>query len=357
MDGGPIVWLAAAEGSADALGAGLARELTRRLPDVQLRGIAGPRMRAAGVAAVVRSEDVTTFGLVEAVPRAARVAWAFTRAFRAIRRDAPAVLVTIDSPDLLLALARAARRGGVPAVHWVSPQVWAWRAGRVGRIAASTDTLLCLLPFEPALYAGRVRAVFVGHPAAAIVPARTPPRGSPRIALCPGSRITEVERLWPVLREVARRVRIRWPESELLVPVAPTVGRAHLPGLDATFVDDVAALAGADGAVTASGTATLELAALGVPQVVVYRVHPATAAVARVVVRSPYVALPNVLAGRPLVPEHLQDLDPEQIFGDLCRVVGTREQVPRAIVDSLRGPESFGLVADEVMAWLTAPRG
>src|SRR6185503_16641070 len=106
----------------------------------------------------------------------------------------PAVLVTIDSPDLLLALARAARRGGVPAVHWVSPQVWAWRAGRIGRIAASTDTVLCLLPFEPALYAGRVRAVFVGHPAAAIVPAPTPPRGSPRIALCPGSRRNEVER-------------------------------------------------------------------------------------------------------------------------------------------------------------------
>ena len=142
-----------------------------------------------------------------------------------------------------------------------------------------------------------------------------------------------------------------------LVPVAPTVGRADLRGLEATFVDGIAALAGADAAVTASGTATLELAALGVPQVVVYRVHPATAAVARVLVRSPYVALPNVLAGRPLVPEHLQDLDPDRIFDDLCRVVGTREQVPRAILDALRGPESFGLVADEVMAWLTTPRG
>lgn len=349
-------WIAAAEASGDALGARLAVELRERRPDLALRGIAGPRMRAAGVDPVARAEDLTTFGLVEAAVRAPRVAWRIGHAIRALNRDAPSLLVTIDSPDMLLLLARAARALQIPTVHWVSPQVWAWRAGRVDRIASSVDTVLCLLPFEPALYAGRVRAVFVGHPAAAIAPEPTPPMGTPRVALCPGSRQGEVQRLWPVLKEVARRVRHRWPEAELLVPVAPTVDRRQLSGLDATFVDGIARVAGADAALTASGTASLELAALGVPQVVVYALHPVTAALARLVVHAPYAALPNLVAGRPLVPERLQDLDPDLLFDDLCRVMGRRDQVPREVIDTLYGRDAIRRAADEVTLWLPEAR-
>ena len=149
-------------------------------------------------------------------------------------------------------------------------------------------------------------------------------------------------------------MRERFPAAELIVPVAPTVDRRSLGGLDATYVRGIAQVAGADAALTASGTATLELAALGVPQVVVYALHPVTAAVARVLVRSPFAALPNVLAGTLLVPEHLQDLDPDRLFADLCSVMGVRDQVPRELIDSLRGPEAFSRAADEVVPWLPA---
>jgi len=354
LSGGAVCWIAAAEASGDALGAGLAAELRRRRPDVSLAGIAGPRMRAAGVDPIARAEELTTFGLAEAAVRAPRVAWSLGRAVRALARERPSLLVTIDSPDLLLLLARSARSIRIPAVHWVSPQVWAWRPGRIDRIAASIDSLLCLLPFEPALYAGKVRAVFVGHPAAAITPDPVPPRGTPRIALCPGSRPSEIDRLWPVMKEVARRVRARFASAELLVPVAPTVERHRLCGLDATYVDGIAQVAGADAALTASGTATLELAALGVPQVVVYAVHPVTAAVARVIVHAPYAALPNLIASRALVPEHLQDLDPDRLFTDLLSVLGRRDQVPRDLIDSLRGPTALARAADEIIPWLPA---
>jgi len=309
-------------------------------------------MRAAGVEAVARAEDLTTFGLVEAAVRAPGVARTLGRAVWTLARDQPSLLVTIDSPDMLLMLARVARALRVPAVHWVSPQVWAWRPGRVDRIASSVDALLCLLPFEPALYAGRVRAVFVGHPAASIAPDPVPARGTPRVALCPGSRASEIDRLWPVMKEVARRVRGRWPSAELVVPVAPTIDRRRLGGLDATFVEGIARVAGADAALTASGTATLELAALDIPQVVVYAVHPLTAAVARVLVRAPYAALPNLIAGRLLVPEHLQDLDPDRLFADLCAVMGRRDQVPRGLIDSLHGSAAIGRAADEIIPWL-----
>ncbi len=349
-----MCWIAAAEASGDALGAGLAVELRRRRPDVSLRGIAGPRMRAAGVEPVVRAEDLTTFGLAEAAVRAPRVAWSIARAMRNLARDPPSLLVTIDSPDMMLRLGRSARRIHIPAIHWVSPQIWAWRPGRVDRIASSVDSLLCLLPFEPSLYAGKVRAVFVGHPAAGIVPDPIPPRGHPRLALCPGSRPSEIDRLWPVMKEVARRARARWPTAELLVPVAPTIERGRLAGLDATFVDGIAKVAGASVALTASGTATLELAALGIPQVVVYAVHPVTAAVARVIVRAPYAALPNLIAGRALVPEHLQDLDPDRLFADVCAVMGLRDQVPRELIDELNGPEAYRRAADEITPWLPA---
>ncbi|MEQ1500648.1 MAG: hypothetical protein ABMB14_00390 [Myxococcota bacterium] len=239
----------------------------------------------------------------------------------------------------------------MPVVQWVAPQVWAWRPGRVDVVARSVDAVLCLLPFEPAWFEGRVRALFVGHPAAAIRPGSAPAVGRPRIALCPGSRRSEVEALWPVLREVARRLRRVWPDVGFVAPRAPGV---ELGGLDVAYVDRMADVAGCDAAVVASGTATLELAALDVPMVVVYRVHPLTAAIARRMLTIDAIALPNVLAGRRIVPEHVQDLDPDQIAADVVAWVGRRGQVPRALIASLCGATAIDAVADEVAAWLTA---
>ncbi|MCB9686984.1 MAG: lipid-A-disaccharide synthase [Alphaproteobacteria bacterium] len=342
--------VAAAEASGDALAAAVVRELRDRRPDLRFSGAAGPHLRAAGVRAVARAEDLSAVGLVEAIG----VVPAARRALTALEAElhGSAACLTVDAPSLLLRLARRARRAGVPALHLVAPQVWAWRPGRADRVADTVDTLMCLLPFEPPLFEGRVRAIFVGHPAAATAPIATPIDGRPTFALCPGSRPAEVRRLWPVFREVARALRRRWPESAFVVPRAPTLSPALLGGLDARLVDRVAACAHADAALVASGTATLELAALDVPMVVAYQVHPLTAIAARRWLRVPRVALPNVLAGRALVPEHLQDLDPARIAADLERLVGTGDQVPRALLASLRGEGAVRAVADEVLRWL-----
>ncbi len=321
--------------SAEASGERLARALLAALPGVEALHLRAPAH--LGIAEVVAS--------IPAVLARLDAMEAEVAAFR------PDVVVTVDSPDLMLRLARRARRRGVPVVHWVSPQIWAWRRGRVRQIAGSVDTMMCLLPFEPPLYQGHVRAVFTGHPAAAIRPASDAPRpGSPTFALCPGSRPSEAAALWPALREVARQLRRRFPKAGFVVPRAPTIER--LTGLDAVHVDDLARCADADAAVVASGTATLELAALGVPMVAVYRVHPLTWAIGRHLVDLEHVALPNLRAGREVVPEVLQDLDPERIAEEVGALVGARDQVPPEVIASLDGERAIARAASEVAAWL-----
>lgn len=346
------LFVAAGEASGDALLAPVVKTLRERFPGLRVRGLAGPRLREEGVEVVAASEEVTALGLAEvatALPRLARVLGRLDRALAGAD-----VLLTADSPSLLLRLCRRARARGIAAVHVVSPQIWAWRPGRAHRVAESVDALLCVLPFEPRLYEGRVRALFVGHPAAAVRPAPVATPGRPVFALCPGSRPAEVRALWPVFREVARRLRRGFPEAGFRVALAPTVTRAALGGLDATYVPGIAACAGCDAALVASGTATLELAALDVPMVVAYRVHPLTALAARRLLTVRRVALPNVLAGRTVVPEHLQRLDPDALAADLAALVGTRGQVPREVVAALEGEHATGRIADEVERWLRA---
>lgn len=349
------LFAAAAETSGDRLLAGVVAALRAREPSTRIRGFAGPASVAAGLEPAGDGSDLGVVGVQEAlavVGRAARLRW---DAARELRAGPWGACLTVDAPSALLPVARSARAAGVPALHLVAPQVWAWRPDRVRAVARDVDALLCLLPFEPAWFAGHVRAVFVGHPAAAIAPRPVPPPGRPTVALCPGSRPGEVASLWPTLVAVAARVRRRWPGAGFLVPVAPgrRVPVAQVPG--AVAVDGLAACAGADAAVVASGTATIELAALDVPMVAVYRVHPLTAAVARRWLRVPHVALPNVLAGRALVPEHLQDLDPDAIAADVAALVGRRGQVPRSVIAALDGPAAIDRITDEVGAWLGAP--
>jgi lipid-A-disaccharide synthase len=227
----------------------------------------------------------------------------------------------------------------MPAVHVVAPQVWAWRPGRVEGLAAATDVVLCLLPFEPAWFEGRLRAVFVGHPAAALTPDPAGPR--PAVALLPGSRPAEVRRLTPTLQGVAAVLRATTPQLHLLTVQAPSAPRLDVPGL--VHLDRVEQLAGVRGAVAASGTVTLQLASLGIPQVVLARTDAISWAVGPSVVRTPWVALPNILAGRPVVSEHVQELDPAAIVRDL-------EHAGPAPLPELGGEEAFGRMADEVLA-------
>jgi lipid-A-disaccharide synthase len=291
-------------------------------------------------------------GLVEAlgaVRRAPRVLW---RIRRLLDRWRPDLVWTVDNPGLNLRIGAMARRRGIPVVHLGSPQVWAWRPGRVRRVAESADVLLCLLPFEPAWYVGTgVRAVFVGHPAARLHD-EAPGEGLV-VGLAPGSRESEVAALWPVFQAVAERIRRRRPEVRFQVAVAPTIG--SLPGSTGTLqCKGVAEAArGAHVFLTSAGTATVELAARGIPMVVAYRVHPVTWALGRPLLRIRHVALPNLLAGRELVPEHLQDLDPDAIADDVLRMAGSGVGgALREVAATLEGDRAAGRIAQEVSAML-----
>ena len=306
------VFLSAAEPSGDRLAAELLAALRERLP-VTARGVAGPQMRAAGVLPVAHTEDLSVMGLVEVLRHLRRVRDAQSITAAGLDNGAD-VFIGIDAPDFHLPLARQARALGIPAVGYVSPQVWAWRRGRTKTISTALDMLMCLFAFEPALYPD-LDARWVGHPVRDRVPARA--AVDPDLyGLLPGSRAQELERMLPDFLAAAERVRAARPGARFVVPL-PSSLRPMLPLLPAHVVvvePGVAALAGARAALTKSGTVTLELATMGVPQVVAHRVHPATYHVGRQVVRGiKHIALPNILAGRAVVPEFVQHFTPDRL--------------------------------------------
>jgi len=302
----PRLLVSAAEPSGDLL----ASELVAGLRDWEMAGLAGPRMRAAGVRPLARTEDVSVMGIVELLSRLGDVRRVRAVLEAAIDSGEYACFVGVDAPELHLPLARRARARGMRAIGFVSPQVWAWRPGRVTAIGEAYEAVLCLFDFEPALYAETpVDARWVGHP----VVDRMPPRGvvDPHLfALLPGSRRQEVERLWPVFRQAADRVRAQ-VDARFRV-VVPDWISLEAPGME--VVHSTGSLASARAALTKSGTVTLELAVMGVPQVVAHQVHFVTYAIGRQLVKGvEHVAMPNVLARREVVPEFLQDLDPDKL--------------------------------------------
>jgi len=327
------VLIVTAEPSGDVLATGLAATLS----DLRVACATGGPIPGTESVRVPRPASV--MGLLDAVRALRQTRRALRQLAAWVQDRRPRLLVTVDGPSFTLRLSRALRP--MPSIHVVAPQVWAWRPGRVDRLAQATDAVLCLLPFEPAWFAGRMRAVFVGHPAVDLAPEPTGPR--PAWALLPGSRPAEVRRLGPTLREVARRLEVVDPTAGLLTVRAPGAPSLDVPNLQT--VDRIEQLAGVRGAVAASGTVSLQLAALAVPQVVVARTDPWTWAVGREVVRTPWVALPNVLAGRCVVSEHVQHLDPAAIVRDLLHA----RAVP---LPELHGAEAYGRMAAEIRARL-----
>jgi lipid-A-disaccharide synthase len=323
------VGLVAGEHSGDTLGAALIAALRARVPEVRCFGVAGPKMVAAGCESWAGAEELAVMGLTEVIthlPRLLRLRATLARRFTAERPD---VFVGIDSPEFNLALARRVHEAGIPTVQYVSPQVWAWRQGRVRTIGRSCDLVLCLLPFETDFYARHgVRAEFVGHPLADEIPlladrdaarrALGLDRDAPYVALLPGSRLGEVSRHAAPFAAAAARIAAARPAYRFIAPMASArarevflqriAGVAGAPGIHLLDGQAQPALAAADAAIVASGTATLETLLTGRPMVVAYRVSAATAFLLRTVglVKVPYFSQPNLLAGRRLVPEFFQ---------------------------------------------------
>lgn len=319
------IMMSAGEASGDRLGAGLARALRRLSPGIEISGMGGDEMAEAGVRIVQHASEVAVVGFVEVIRRLPTIRRAMARLEDALRRDPPDLLVPIDFPDFNLRLAARARRAGVPVVYYVSPQVWAWRKGRVAAMRTSVRRMLVLFPFESAFYESEgIPATFVGHPAAAarerasrdaLLRALGLEPRRPVVALLPGSRVGEAGRIFPILLEAARLLAGTHPRAQFAVPKARTIPAGFLEGIASRApVPDLAIRDGAypglldvaDAGAVASGTATLDAALAGLPFVAVYRMQALSYLLARSLVSVDHVALPNLVAGARVVPELVQ---------------------------------------------------
>lgn len=321
--------LVAGEPSGDLLGSGLIAALKQRYPQARFSGIGGPGMVEQGLQTWVPLERLAVMGLVEVLRHLPELSGIRRQLYRQYSADPPQVFIGIDAPDFNLGLEQRLRAHGIPTIHYVSPSVWAWRPWRVGKIARAADRVLTLFPFEAAFYEQRAIPVsYVGHPLADLIPLHADPATArravgivdtnyPIVALLPGSRLGEVKRMGALFLDTARWLAAQRPDLSFLLPAAtPQLYEflTHLktecaPALPLTVIRGCAreVMAAADAVLLASGTATLEAMLLKRPMVVAYRVAPLTAWIARRLVTVDYFSLPNLLAGKKLVPEFFQE--------------------------------------------------
>lgn len=326
MGGTVRIALVAGEASGDILGAGLMQALKQQHPQVEFIGVGGPRMQAEGLNSYFPMERLAVMGLVEVLGRLPELLSRRKRLVQSLIAAKPDVFIGIDAPDFNLDVELKLRRAGIKTVHYVSPSVWAWRQKRVLKIREACDLMLTLFPFEAKFYdEHQVPVRFVGHTLADAIPLEADraaaraelnlPENGPLVALMPGSRGGEVSRLGGLFLDAAVRLRALRPGVRFVLPCASPERRAQIEAqlaghdIPVTLLDGQShtALAACDAVLIASGTATLEALLYKRPMVVAYRVAPMTYRILKRMLKSPYVSLPNLLAGRLLVPELLQD--------------------------------------------------
>ena len=365
------VAIVAGEASGDLHAANLLAALRTIEPSVEAFGVGGERLRGAGLECLARSEELSVMGLAEVVRHLPRLLGIARRVRRSTLARRPDVAVLVDSPDFNLPLARHLNEAGIPVIVYVSPQLWAWRSGRVRRIRRDVAKVLCILPFETEFY-GRhgVDAEYVGHPLVdelSGVVASPPPREAGALALLPGSRWHEVASLLPTMLEAAAGLRAEGVTRFRLI-AAPGLDAARLAAMAATAKVEVElvtsdrhrALASCQAALVASGTATLECALLGVPMVVGYRLHPLSYLLAKALVDVPHVALVNLVAGRRIAFEAVQGeygrarlvAEVRSLFGE----AGERQREELAEVRRRLGRPGASLRAAEVVAKMAGRR-
>lgn len=338
------VLISAGEASGDLYAAGLVEALRRRNPDLDFFGCAGPRMQQAGVRAVVDSRSLSVVGLVEVITHIPRIYREYRKLVRAAAAEKPALAILTDSPDFHLRLARRLKKLNLPVVYLVAPQVWAWRKGRIPLMRRTIDRLLCIFPFEPDFFAPTgIQAAYIGHPLTRLVKPSAGreelrgrfgvPAGVPLVALLPGSRRGEAARHLPLLLETVQKIRAghSGPQPSFIVAVPP--GTVHP---ESTFRERISrlsiqllegqtwdVLACADLALAASGTVTIEAGLLGTPLIAFYRVNKLTWWMGRRLVNVPFYSMVNLVAGRRIVPELIQnDMTAERLAAQALRLLG-----------------------------------
>lgn len=343
------IGLVAGESSGDLLGAGLIRAIKAKIPEATFEGVAGPEMLAAGCEQWEPAESLAVMGLVEPLAHIPRLLRLRKQLVQRFSTSPPDVFVGIDAPDFNLGLEKRLRAAGVKTVHYVSPSIWAWRAGRIKTVAAAADKVLCILPFEKPLYdqAG-IEASFVGHPKADSAPVSTDMSAaraalgvtsSEVVAVMPGSRAGEVARLGDVLAQAAKIIAQGRDDIEFVTPIATPALRERIEeqvaaaGMSDRFRlldgDSETCMVAADVVLLASGTAALESALLGKPTVAAYRLAAMTHAIVigLRLVKLDYFTLPNLLTETPLVPEFMQgDARPEPIAAAVTKLLDDPDQ-------------------------------
>jgi len=353
--------LSAGEASGDLHAANLFRELKKLIPNLRGIGMGGVKMREAGVELRCDSTHLAVIGLTEVAKHYGEIRQALHSMQRTACEEKPDLLICVDYKEFNFRLARKAKACGIKVLFYVSPQVWAWRPGRVKSYGRIIDHMAVIFPFEVPFYqAHRIPVTYVGHPLAGKVrPAMQRSDAmekfgfackSPVIGLLPGSRVNEVNRLMPVILGAARRLAHEFPGVQFVLFRAPSIKdellQGHLAGnsLHIRLIEgqDYDALQCCDAVITVSGTATLEVALLGVPMAIIYRLTPLSYWLGRLLVRIPYIGLPNILAGRHVVCEFIQhDATADKIAGEIARILKdcdyaeTMRQALRQIRDDL----------------------
>jgi len=322
----PTIFISAGEASGDLHGAHLVKSLRVLAPQARLFGMGGRQMAEAGVELIAHISDMAVVGLTEVASHLKAILSTMRRVRREIRRRRPDLVILIDYPDFHLPLARYAKRAGLKVMYYISPQVWAWRKGRIRSIRKWVDHMVVILPFEETLYrSAGVKCTFVGHPLLDLVrPDGTQEEAKdtlnlkgafPVIALLPGSREKEVERLLPIMLEASGRLKQHYPTASFVIPCAETLNQSKVEEMTRPYKEDLTlvpgrliyhVLAASDFAIVASGTATLETALMGVPMCIVYRLSRLTYLIGRLVVRVRNIGLVNIIAEKNLVPELIQ---------------------------------------------------
>jgi lipid-A-disaccharide synthase len=357
----PLIFLIAGEPSGDLLGARLMAAMRVETDGaIRFAGIGGERMIAEGLESLVPIDELAVMGVFEILPHAFRIMKHIRRTVAAARKLRPAAVVTIDSPSFSLEVSQRLRGLGIPLVHYVAPSVWAWKAWRAARMTRYVTHLLTLLPFEaPYFEKHGLATTYVGHPAVELLDNTTDPAAfrarhgitatTPIICVLPGSRRGEVRRLAASFGATLGRLVRRFPDLQALVPTVSTVATEVAAVTRAWPIpctvltgpaDKVEAFAASDVALAASGTVAVELAVMGVPSVIAYRVSPLTAFVGRRIIKVPYASLPNILAGREVQPEFLQEwCTPENLTDALGRLLSdpaARAEQLEAVSEAVR---------------------
>lgn len=365
------IMIIAGEASGDMYGARLVEEAHRLDSPVRFFGIGGPAMRRAGVDTLVDSKEMAVMGIVEVISHFGVIYRAFRKMEELLKSEKPELLILIDYPGFNLRLAEKAKNAGVKVLYFITPQVWAWHAGRAKKIARLVDHAAVILPFEVPIFEKEgLETTFVGHPLLEMA-APSMPKGEAQrlfgldparrtVGLFPGSRKRELNSLLPVMLESAGLLKESFPDLQFILPLAPGLDRHILDRQLAESGLDIAVIEGknydvmqvCDVIIAASGTVTMEIALFGIPMVIVYKVAPLTYAIGKMLVQVEHAGICNIIAGERVVPELIQhEANPESIFAEISSMLTDRDRYAQ-IREKLLGvraklgePGTFGRVA------------